>query len=261
MRFVCEYKTPDNVRRECLVVAASRDAVYKSLKERGIRPSRVIVAPGICNNIIYFLFNVNYRWVVSGLLGLMCVLVLIFLCYSISVDRKSISVDRKSQDDIFKSVARRQIVGDPIRIADEVRSGWRGVFSNHGERFLASFAIPGVPAGLRNASEQQIHQALKRRILPEDRDSIETIQIKCMVEGMKDELRRYLKDGGSVVEYGAALVARQEQELAIYNSVRDELNAAYRSGLDVDKLQDLWMKKNSGLRKLGIRHVPFPGDE
>ena len=67
-----------------------------------------------------------------------------------------------------------------------------------GERFLASFAILGVKAGQRNTSEKEFAAALESRCESTSDEFFETRQIKAMVEGMKNEARRYTAAGGGV---------------------------------------------------------------
>ena len=55
---------------------------------------------------------------------------------------------------------RRQIIGDTAIIEKGIRTGWTDVFELDGERFLASFAIPGVPAGQRSTTVEEIQKAL-----------------------------------------------------------------------------------------------------
>ena len=59
-------------------------------------------------------------------------------------------------------MTRRQVIGDTAVIEKGVRVGWADVFETEGERFLASFAIPGVKAGQRSTTEQALQEALAR---------------------------------------------------------------------------------------------------
>ena len=160
--------------------------------------------------------------------------------------------------DFLLSPTRRQVIGDAAFIEKGIRTGWSSVFPHEGERFLASFAIPGVPAGQRNSTEEEVRQALTRKCDIEIEDGIETRQIKAMVEGMKQELRAYLAAGGSVVGYGHRLVERQESEIAYYERAKNEIEAACASGAAADKVLSLWESKNDELRRMGIRLVPLP---
>ena len=153
---------------------------------------------------------------------------------------------------------RHQPIGDAGLIELGIRTGWSDVFEHEGERFLASFAIPGVQAGQRNTTEEEIKAALGRRIEAVESDSIEARQIKVMVEGMKDELRRYLANDGTIVEYGRELVKRQEQELAYYNRAKAEMETAKKGGMSEAQLLDLWAKRNASLRRMGVKLLAMP---
>jgi hypothetical protein len=133
-------------------------------------------------------------------------------------------------------------------------SGWSDVFALEGERFLASFAIPGVKAGQRNTSEKEFAAALEHKCAVADSDSLEARQIKAMVEGMKEEARRYLAAGGTVVEYGKRLTERQDAEIAIYNRVKADLDKA-RKLMSESAFMTHWEKRNDELRNLGIKTV------
>ena len=246
MIFLYEYRTKDNVHHTGVIRAANRDAVFSALRQQGIRPGSVTEAPGFFNKI----FGKGKRWIAIGVLTAVCV-GLVFV--SVRALRTSHSALRT-----FEDVTRRQVIGDAAIIEKGIRTGWSEVFPEEGERFLASFAVPGVPAGLRNTSEAEIESALARRIEPTAEDPIEARQIKAMVEGMKQELREYIADGGKIVEYGQRLVARQESELGYYNRVKAEIENAVKSGMGEKQLAELWEERNGSLRRMGVKLVPFP---
>jgi hypothetical protein len=77
-----------------------------------------------------------------------------------------------------------------------------------------------------------------------------------MVEGMKDELRRYVAAGGTAVGYGKRLVERQEAEIAIYNRVKAELANA-RKTKGEEEFEAYLDERNEELRNLGLRPVVF----
>ena len=79
-----------------------------------------------------------------------------------------------------------------------------------------------------------------------------------MVEGMKDELRRYLAAGGTIAGYGKRLVQRQEEEIAYYNRAKAEIEAAQKAKMPAAQLNDLWEKRNESLRQMGVKLVPMP---
>ena len=148
---------------------------------------------------------------------------------------------------------------DAAIIEKGIRNGWSDVFALEGERFLASFAIPGVRAGQRNTSEKEFTAALEHKCVVADTDSLEARQIKAMVEGMKDEARRYIAAGGSIVEYGKRLTERQDAEIAIYNRVKADLDKARKSMTEAE-FMTYWEKRNDELRNLGIKTVGLSDD-
>ena len=245
MKFIYGYKTSDNERREDVIRAASRDAAYAALKRDGIRPFSVELAPGFFNR----LSAIGKRWFAIAALAVLAAVL------AFALKRERVETDILLSQ--FADKTRRQVIGDAAVIDKGVRTGWADVFSKEGDRFLASFAIPGVAAGVKTTSENALKDALKNTVRPSETDPIEVRQIKALVEGMKDELRQYLADGGSIVEYGRAVVARQEEELGYYNRAKAELEAVAKE-LSEDELEELWEKRNSSLRRMGIRLIPMP---
>lgn len=51
MKFLYQYKTRENERRDGVIFAPNRDAVYAQLKKQGIRPFCVELAPGLLNTL------------------------------------------------------------------------------------------------------------------------------------------------------------------------------------------------------------------
>ena len=250
MKFLYEYRTKDNVRHTGTITAASRDAVYTTLKAQGIKPGRVEEAPGFFNK----LFGKGKRWIAILVLGALC-LMLGAVAMRFRSEAESAPVEIANA---ILGTTRRQPIGDIAIIEKGVRTGWAEVFEHEGERFLASFEIPGVPAGQRNTKVEEIEAALARRVDASEADTIEARQIKAMVEGMKEELRRFLAKKGTIVEYGHRLVQRQEEELGYYNRAKAEIENAKKSGMPDAQLTELWEKRNDSLRRMGIKLVPLP---
>ena len=245
MKFLYEYRTSDNAKHNGVIRAADREAAYALLKTKGIKPSRFAEAPGFFNK----LFGKGKRWLAIGCLAVALVIALFYLAAKPEAGAIPYSID---------DMTRRQVIGDALEIEKGIRTGWAAVFPDEGERFLASFAIPGVPAGQRNTTEAEINAALSRRVELKDSDGIEARQIKAMVEGMKRELREYLAAGGNIVEFGKRLVQRQEEEIGYYQRVKNEIEAAGKSGKANAQLESLWEDRNAKLRKMGIKLVPMP---
>ena len=250
MKFLYQYKTSDGTRHDGVCSAASRDAAYDKLKSEGVKPFNVVPAPGVVNRLLCAL----------GRRGVALVVVSFLLVCAIAVAVVGQRRDSGSSDDVFLASMRRQIIGDAAVIEDGIRTGWKDVFAHEGERFLASFAIPGVAATVRTTSVDELSAALARQVAVSDEDSIEVRQIKSMVEGLKRELRAYVADGGTIAQYGERIVERQEMEIGFYNRVKTEIELAAREGMS-EAAVEKWRSGNNELRRMGIRLVPFPKGE
>ena len=257
MKFVYEYRTSDNVRHTGVVSASNRDAAFAALRARGIRPGSVADAPGFFNK----LFGRGKRWIAIGVLAVLCVTL------AIAVGRGVLTAPQPSAvESTFDSPLRRQVIGDAAIIEKGVRTGWADVFALEGERFLASFAVPGVPAAIRSTTEEELRKALdsdkngeavSSPLQQKDQSTIEARQIKAMVEGMKADIRARLEDGWTIAEVGNALVRRQEQEIAYYQRAKNEIEQA-KGKMTAAEVEELWERRNAMLRGMGIRLVPMP---
>lgn len=246
MRFLYEYRTSDNVKHDGEVVASNREAAYALLKAQGIRPGALVEAPGFFNK----LFGKGKRWIAIVVLAIAAV---VSLGYAFRM-RQGVRFSAYQ----FDSPTRRQLIGDAAVIEKGIKTGWFDVFDDTGDRFLAGFAIPGVPVAVRNTSVEEIVGALRREVPVSVDDPIEVRQIKAIVAGMKDEIRALQKDGWTIKEVGTALVNRQEKEIGFYNRAKNELENARRRNLPEPELTALWERKNDELRNMGIKLVPLP---
>ena len=249
MVFQYAYRDQHNDRHEGTVVASSKDDAFRKLRANGVKPFFVAPAPGLVNGILRF-----------GKRGAAIVVLSVAAVVSTYYAIRRAPVDDALRDaaGVFDSQTRRQVIGDAAIIEKGVRTGWRDVFPCEGERFLASFAVPGVEAGQRNTSEEEIVAALSRKISIEDSDGIEARQIKAMVEGMKKELRRFLEAGGTIAGYGQRLVARQEAEIGYYQRAVQSIEAAKNSGKGEASVLLELDRQNASLRSMGIRLVTMP---
>jgi hypothetical protein len=75
-----------------------------------------------------------------------------------------------------------------------------------------------------------------------------------MVEGMKNEARRYIAAGGTIVEYGKRLTERQDAEIAVYSRVKADIEKA-RTTMPESTFMTYWEKRNDELRNLGIKTI------
>ena len=249
MKYTYAYKTSDGVRHEDSMNAASREEVFAALRKRGIKAIKVVAADGSkANGEIH---GVRKR-VVAALVAFVAVGVGVIAYFSGT--RSGSDLGGSAEISFQTDQARRQIIGDVAVVEKGILTGWSDVFPLEGDRFLASFAIPGVNAGIRNTSEAELLLALETKTEAKSSDSIEARQIKAMVEGMKNEARRYIAAGGTIVEYGKRLTERQDAEIAIYNRIKADVDQA-RSTMSKKDFISYWEKRNDELRSLGIRTV------
>ena len=249
MKYTYAYKTSDGVRHEDSMNAASREEVFAALRKRGIKAIKVVAADGSkANGEIH---GVRKR-VVAALVAFVAVGVGVIAYFSGT--RSGSDLGGSAEISFQTDQARRQIIGDVAVVEKGILTGWSDVFPLEGDRFLASFAIPGVNAGIRNTSEAELLLALETKTEAKSSDSIEARQIKAMVEGMKKEARRYIAAGGTIVEYGKRLTERQDAEIAIYNRIKADVDQA-RSTMSKKDFISYWEKRNDELRSLGIRTV------
>ncbi len=247
MKFEYDYRTADNIRHHGVVSARDRDVAYAQLKRQGIRPSRLVEAPGVLNKVL----GKGKRWLAILLLAIFALAALFYAWFA----------ERRGRSDVldsFDDETRRQPIGDVAVIDNGVRTGWQSLFPEEGERFLASFAVPGVPAGVRSTTEAEIEAALKRNVPATANDTIEARQIKAMVEGMKRELRDFIAAGGTIRQYGKRLVARQEEELSYYRRAKMAIDTAVKNGDGEAKIAAMIDRYNGSLRRMGVRLLTMP---
>jgi hypothetical protein len=241
MKYTYAYKTPDGTRHEASIEAPSRDVAFAVLRSQGIRPIKVVAADGSKENgeeRQYGSVKI-WKWAIVAVL-------VFFAAFVFFVANKQPAPEFQADQ------TRRYPIGDAAIIEKGILTGWSDVFEHEGDRFLASFAVPGVKAAQRNTTVDEIKSALGRSVSIANDDGLEARQIKAMVEGMKAEARAYVAAGGSVVEYGKRLTERQDAEIAIYERTKVDLERA-KETMRGNALINYWESQNDKLRNLGIR--------
>ena len=246
MEYTYAYRDSGGMRHTGSIEAASRDDAFVALRKDGIRPIKVVAADGSKA-------NGEIRGVRRRVVSLVAALAAVGAVVATTLYNRT----RTPPTPEFEAEqTRRQVIGDSAVIDKGIATGWSDVFPEEGERFFASFAIPGVKAGQRNTTVEELNAALERRIDVAGEDGMEARQIKSMVEGMKSEARAYIAAGGNIVEYGKRLTERQDAEIAIYERTKAEIDDA-REKLPQDEFIALWEEMNDQLRNLGIKLVPL----
>ena len=258
MTYTYAYKTSDGKRHEEAIDAPSRESVFEALRARGIKAIKVVADDGSKANgeKEEARSRKEEAWPAWRHAAAAAVAVLAILVYLVSLKSLFSKGDKPPGPTFETAQTRRQVIGDAAVVEKGILTGWSEVFPREGERFFASFAVPGVKAGQRNTTVEELEAALRRTVAVSPDDGIEARQIKAMVEGMKAEARAYVAAGGSLVEYGKRLVERQEAEIAVYERARADFEAA-RNSKSEDELVAYWESLNDRLRNLGIRLVPL----
>ena len=254
MKFRYGYRTKDNEKVEGVISATSREDVYAQLRREGRKPYMVEPLPGVLNR----LSGISKRWLAIGVLAVLA----IALAVALGRARTPAAPQASTLDAVLDSPTRRQPIGDAAIIDKGIREGWSDVFTLEGDRFLASFAVPGTPPAIRSTTEEKVREALHSTPTPSTYTSgsasLEARQIRAMVEGMKQELREFIADGGTIKQYGKRLVQRQEAELGYYHRAKAELDRAIAEKRSEREVSDLVEKHNAALRKIGVKLLVLP---
>ena len=248
MRFIYQYRTPDNKSHTGVIDAASRDAAFAALKAQGVRPGRVEEAPGFFNK----LFGKGKRWIAIVVLGVLCLVLGAVVLLAPGAARQTPG-----------SLSRRQIYGDPALMDKLESENYASVFETEGDRLLANFAQPAqVNRLVGELCRNRNLRAEKSKTLsslvphsssldPRPSDSREVQELKRIVLWMREELTTYLANGNGTPEsYMRRLCERQAQEAQIYNLAKVELER--------EKDPMVWERRNAALRAIGAPTIPMP---
>lgn len=257
MRFVYEYRDSDNVRHEGSVCAASREEAFGVLRAQGIRPARMQEAPGVLNKLL----GRGKRWIaITALVATGSGLSVALLSSRQEVatirDTLELVAESTGNGSVLPVAPRHQIYGDPVVIRRlAIATELARLFDNPGDVVLAAFAQPGPRVRLADESAAACAAALEKAVEGElnivESDPREVKELKAIVNGMKQELREYVRSEGCTPQgYYQKMLSRSRREVQIVERVKRELEGA--SDLAV------WEQKNAQLRKIGLRPVDIP---
>ena len=185
MRFNYEYRTSDNALKRDTLVAPNRDAAFAALRVRGIRPARLVEAPGFFNK----LFGKGKRWLAIGVLAALCLALCVTLVRTRHETRGTVRPARPA------TLPRHQIAGLPSDWPQYIDS----IFADDIDRLLARHSQPGV-----------VVDAVSRRVPSPDSPWVDVL--RRIVAGMREDATGYLKLGRSVRDLEAFLEERQRME-------------------------------------------------
>lgn len=260
------YKTSQGVRQTAEMSAATRDEVFAALREKGIRPIKVVAADGSKAN--GEAPRVSRRvWIALGLcLGLLAAAPWMLARSGKGPSRAPAAAapgrePREARREVLRlarPLARQVVSGDRLRIANPPA----GLFPSAAERYLAYFAEPGrplPPADATPPAPDAFLACLQTPLRVKADEFTEYVELVRIVTRIKDEMRAYLAGGGSVGDYLAELVKRQRLEI----SYREQAERKLEEHLDAQKpdlprAYDYWLKANARLRSMGIYTLPLP---
>ena len=246
MRFIYGYKTHDNEMREGEICASSRDAVYRELKQKGIKPFKVVLAPGFGN----WLASLGKRtYAIVALSLALTVTLAVIIHFSLFTFHSDVSAQ-----------PRHQIYGDPALMGEFERTNFAAVFDDPGLRYLAHYAEPGelvgkdvragnlgydVPAALAASVDAPVAFV--------EGEARECRELKRIILTMQAELKRYLANGiGTPERFMRRLNERQDREAQIYFTAKHDL--------EKEKSPERWAQINASLRAIGLKAIPPPAE-
>ena len=253
MHFKYYYKTSDNVRHEAEISAPSRDEAFAALRDRGIRPIKVVAA----KNEEWRMENERRRgvklmvWIACALTIVALVLVSFYIFHSTFSIHQVMAPQGPVTFTVAQPLARQRIPGDRSRIengkwgtgngewgtGNGERGTGNGVFKFAAEVYLAQYAEPGRPSQMprqshlshlsqmsQEARAAEFEECLKEPIRIASNDFTEIVDLKRIVTGMKNEMRAYLSGGGTVSQYLGELAKRQKLEISYRDNAERKLN-------------------------------------
>lgn len=255
MKFAYAYKSSDGVRHEAVINAGTREDVFAELRKQGIRPIKVVAQDGSLANGAPA--RQHKRWIV--LTAFTSALAAGALTWLLAPAGGVISDgDKNLVEKVALPLPRQMINGNRERI-EHLPDGF---FANRVEAFLAHFAEPGRPFVIESRDALTIdnaRSATTNTIRYAESEFTERIDLKRIVAGLKQEMRNYIRGGGSVNDYVQALINRQQTEIAY----RSEASSTLEKLLNDAKSNpvsayDFWLKANAKLQSMGIYPIPLP---
>lgn len=155
------------------------------------------------------------------------------------------------------------IRGAQRRLAEAIKAGERisPIFNRSSESILSLYTKPGlgaVPHPLPDDFEEDMKKALKENIVITDKDTPEEEQEKELVAWLKDDVRKYLEDGGTATDYIKKMTQKHDADEKVYAEARSLLSEFTQKGSIDDKVV-AFNALNEELKARGIVSLPLPG--
>ena len=149
----------------------------------------------------------------------------------------------------------------PAKWLQDARArGERPIFEFEVENFLATYSVPGEevpPVPIDEGMKQSFVNSLVTPIVISENDPPDVVQKKEMVAAMKEEMKEYIKAGGTFEGYFKELEKRQAHEVNIKNDAQTMFTQMLDDGDDDEAAVVFWRKANQKLTDLGISTLPL----
>ena len=242
MRYTYAYRDSEGQRHEDSIEGASRDAVFATLRQQGIRPIKVIAADGSKENGASHTRHSFHRMIGVAATIFLCTVVVVthsIIIGNIEYPGKIEKQAAPSGEMIAKAKPRKWLEHDKEFL-------YSSIFTHPSEAYLAHFAEPGF---IPNAGIPQLTQAIREDFYDSLSEDILLVQgedekisaLKHIVSGMKQDAEMSLGSGMTVDDFATRLIERQYMEA-------EHRNGILRSDGSVED-------KNVRLRKLGMRCI------
>ena len=229
MRFCYQYRTSKNEVRHGEIRAVDREAAFVALKARGIHPSRVDEASGFFNKLL----GRGKRWLA------ICVLSLALVAMVVSALR-------------WRGEARELAVTGAAELQPLPRHHIRAiaapgfdpstVFERVHEKYLARYAMRGVEPRTHAISDElqkDFAEGLGQPVEVCPDDPPEVVELKRIVEGMKEDARKYSDMPNGIARFCEWIEERQAMERDYRDRfvqrmrrgelTKDEVNGVFRA--------------------------------
>ena len=241
------WKSSDGTRHEDTMEAATKEAVFTALRERGIKAIRG-------DQVIRKRDRIE-RIVRRGGIAALAALVAATVAYVAArrsdgrgrtpaapngvIESNVVSFDQPSApgDRIAKPLPRKQIKADGLALDL--------LFKYESERYLVRFAAPGIVRGETGELPSDIFDALESPILIRANDTQVASDLKRIVAGIKQDIALFHSSGKSAAEIADWLKMRQQMEA----DFRQQLIG----GRDKDKSSKAAI--NDKLRAMGLAEI------
>lgn len=232
--------------------AESREEVFASLRQKGIKAIKVVAADGSKA-------NGEIRGVRKRIVVLIALLAATIVGVIVHFSARPQNTTIARTFVTAKPLDRQEIAGDRLRIENAPDY----LFASPVERFLSKFAEPGVRVTLRASdipTSENFIAAINTPTEYGNEELSEYIDLMRIVAELKAEAKRYLQGGGTVEMYIRELQQRQQMEFnkkeKASKRLSDMLNSADKQSLKL--AYDYFLKANAQLQSMGIAPLKMP---